>query len=117
MTQYNEGCSEDDLWMSGIPDSDGDCYKQPRTADLELNWESAATVAACWGNQEFSEYCSAADNAKCTYNGTKGRGTAVGGPKSWYVAGNTTHTGGPGANAHQSCAHPMPAPHRKGLQI
>ena len=104
--RYNEGCSEEDLWLSGIghPNCDQNgcqdkCYKYARTADMQIDWSVGNPMqdAACWTKAGFDDYCSASDTAKCKYNGTKARGThGTTGAKSWLVAGNTTHTGGPG---------------------
>ena len=104
--RYNEGCSEEDLWSSGIgfPDCDENgctdkCEKFVRTADMEIDWSASDPwyEAPCWTKSGFDDYCSASDTAKCKYNGTKARGThGTTGAKSWLVAGNTTHTGGPG---------------------
>jgi len=99
--KYNEGCSEEDLWMTGIgyEDASGNekCEKVRRTPDMEFDWGASQTfyTAPCWTSSEFTDYCSASDSAKCTLNGTKGTGTATSGTKSWYVAGNA-NTGGKG---------------------
>jgi len=94
------------LWLSGIghPNCDQNgcqdkCYKYARTADMQIDWTVGNPMqdAACWTKAGFDDYCSASDTAKCKYNGTKARGThGTTGAKSWLVAGNTTHTGGPG---------------------
>ena len=104
--RYNEGCSEEDLWSSGIgfPECNENgctdkCEKFARTADMEIDWSASNPwyEAPCWTKSGFDDYCSASDTAKCKYNGTKARGThGTTGAKSWLVAGNTTHTGGPG---------------------
>ena len=98
--KYNEGCSEDDLWLTGIGEDDGldTCEKMRRTADQDINWDLDESQlwyrAPCWGSKEFKDYCSETATAKCTLNGTKGTGTTGTVTKSWYT-GTGTSTGSP----------------------
>lgn len=98
---YNEGCSEEDLWMTGIGYEDPNdytksvCQKWARTADLAIDWSKDIETVSCWGSAQFTDYCSANIDAKCNMNGTKGRGTATTGAKSWFTGASTT--GGSGA--------------------
>ena len=98
--KYNEGCSDYDLWGSGVgyEEVDGSikCYKAARTPDMDINWnaDNPFYPAPCWASKHFTDYCSATPSAKCTLNGTKGTGTGTG-TKSWYTTGNAA-TGGQG---------------------
>ena len=113
LLQYNEGCSEDDLWATGVPGYDErfdetKCAKLPRTPDMAFDWSVDPVETACWGNAQFKDYCSR--ETKCTYNGTKGRGTVGTGAKKWYDGSNFTHTGGKGTVARINCVRAAPAP-------
>lgn len=106
--KYNEGCSEDDLWMSGLGFEDDSgaevCWKIKRRGDMDIDWSSSNPfyTGACWTTAQWGDYCSATSSAKCTLNGTKGTGTATSGTKSWYTGAATT--GGPGELPVHTCA-------------
>jgi hypothetical protein len=47
--KYNEGCAEEDLWMTGIGYEDPAtekvvCTKYKRTADMDINWHTFSKV-------------------------------------------------------------------------
>jgi len=100
--QYNEGCAEEDLWMTGISYEDGStviCEKFATTADLEIDWSVADPfqTTTCWSSAQFSDYCSVSTTSKCTLNGTKAKGTTntASDPKTWHTTGDPK-TGGIG---------------------
>jgi hypothetical protein len=74
---YNTGCSEDDLWFTGIGFEDdakpgsSSCQTNPRNADLSPNWAADPKTTSCWSKDDFKHYCSADSTARCALNGTK----------------------------------------------
>jgi hypothetical protein len=67
---------------------------------MTINFDAADPFysATCWDSRGFTDYCSLTDEAKCSLNGTKGKGTTGKGATSkWYDGVNKTHTGGPGS--------------------
>ena len=76
---------------------------------MTINFDAEDTfyTASCWDSRGFTDYCSLTDAAKCSLNGTKGKGTTGKGATSrWYDGVNKTHTGGPGSTLLDQSAPP-----------
>jgi len=102
---YNEGCSEEELWLSGIgfdvpsdaAEASSGCFKAARNADMSIDWDRDIYEAPCWDSGGFTDCCAQTAAAECSFNGNKGKGTSGEGATSrWYDGVNQTHRGGPG---------------------